>query len=398
MTISRWSLAQQLRLGTLLLVTLIMTAFIAVVGYQSNNILLSMQAQDQTRKVEVMASQLATAYDSFIDGTEMLASVFAELYPEPLVFDRSQTVRIGQYDSPLVTHNGEQVNLNFSNVDKFARMTGGNATVFIRYGDDFLRVTTSLKNQQGQRAIGTLLGKGHPGYKQLISGQPYLGEARLFGTDYMTKYTPMRGRNGQVTAIMYVGFPISTMLQQLRENLEAVRFGDSGVAGLIYNTGKNEGALIAHPQHRGKTLEEIYPQSSAVTELQSKKQGLFEEDLPGVGEALVSFKQVGDTPWTVYGIGLRSEQMEKVIPLLMLLLGLSVTAVVLLVAALGYFLKRSLRPLQEITQVLERVGTGDLTDKLNIKPNLQTNNEVERLELSTARMIDNFQSLKECGE
>lgn len=118
-----------------------------------------MQALDQTRKVEVMASQLATAYDSFIDGTEMLASVVAELYPETLVFDRSQTVRIGQYDSPLVTHNGEQVNLNFSNVDKFARMTGGNATVFIRYGDDFLRVTTSLKNQQGQRAIGTLLGK-----------------------------------------------------------------------------------------------------------------------------------------------------------------------------------------------------------------------------------------------
>ncbi len=393
MTINRWSLAQQLRLGAFLLIALIMTVFIAVVGYQSNNVLISMQAKDQTRKVEMLASQLATSYDSFIDSTELLSSVFAELYPESLQFNHNETVRIGQYDSPLVTHQNEHVNLNFTKVDQFARMTGGNATVFIRYGDDFLRVTTSLKNQQGKRAIGTLLGKGHPGYKQLISGKAYLGEARLFGTDYMTKYSPVSDSSGRVIAIMYVGFPISTMLEQLRNNLEVVKFGDHGYAGLVYNRGKQVGTLIAHHQHRGKNLNELYPQKPSIAALFSEKSGDFEDTLPNVGETLVSFQQVGDTPWTVYGLSLHSEHMAKITPLLMLLLGLSITATILLVVALGYFLKRSLRPLQEITQVLERVGTGNLTDQLNVNSNMQTNNEVDRLKLSTAQMINNFQGL-----
>ncbi len=130
-------------------------------------------------------------------------------------------------------------------------MTGGNATVFIRYQDDFLRVTTSLKNLQGKRAIGTLLGKGHPGYQQLMRGEVYLGEARLFGTDYMTKYTPVMA-NGEVVAILYVGFPTSDLLKQLRNNLLMTRFGDSGHAGLVYN-GENKlaGKLIADQRNQG---------------------------------------------------------------------------------------------------------------------------------------------------
>jgi hypothetical protein len=42
----------------------------------------------------------------------------------------------------------------------FANETGGIATVFARKGDDFVRITTSVKNAQGQRNMGTLLEAG----------------------------------------------------------------------------------------------------------------------------------------------------------------------------------------------------------------------------------------------
>jgi hypothetical protein len=36
-------------------------------------------------------------------------------------------------------------------------MTGGVATLFVRSGEDFVRISTSLTKQDGSRAIGTAL-------------------------------------------------------------------------------------------------------------------------------------------------------------------------------------------------------------------------------------------------
>ena len=50
---------------------------------------------------------------------------------------------------------GALVNEDYSAVDKFANETGGVASVFARKGEDFIRITTSVKNEQGQRQQGT---------------------------------------------------------------------------------------------------------------------------------------------------------------------------------------------------------------------------------------------------
>ncbi|HAL40247.1 MAG TPA: hypothetical protein DCP03_19940 [Polaromonas sp.] len=43
-------------------------------------------------------------------------------------------------------------------VDSFSRdFPGGNATVFVAQGEDFRRITTSVKKENGERAMGTLL-------------------------------------------------------------------------------------------------------------------------------------------------------------------------------------------------------------------------------------------------
>ncbi len=54
---------------------------------------------------------------------------------------------------------GKAINNDFSTVDKFTKDTGSVATVFARTGDDFLRITTSLKEQDSERAdeFGTLV-------------------------------------------------------------------------------------------------------------------------------------------------------------------------------------------------------------------------------------------------
>ena len=48
---------------------------------------------------------------------------------------------------------GTSLKDNFSAVDKFSQITGGVATVFSRKDDDFVRITTSLKKENGERAL-----------------------------------------------------------------------------------------------------------------------------------------------------------------------------------------------------------------------------------------------------
>ena len=390
MAINRWPLTRQLSLGVFVLVGVIMAILIGVVGYETRTVLISQAEQSQDRQVEVLASQLDTAYGTIIDNTERLATTFKGLYPGELVFDREKTVQVGDYASPQVTHNGEVVNLNFSQVDRFARMTGGNATVFIRYQDDFLRVTTSLKNLQGKRAIGTLLGKGHPGYQQLMRGEVYLGEAHLFGTDYMTKYTPVTA-NGEVVAILYVGFPTSDLLKQLRNNLLMTRFGDSGYAGLVYNAeNKLAGKLIADQRNQGESLTAVY--SDAVyKDVLTNARGAFEYSDPNhEGGVRVSYRQAGNSPWTVFAVSYKDEYTRQIEPLLWLLMAMACIAVVVMVVLLSVFLRRALAPLKEVGRVLTQVSQGDLTAGFRRAPDAQSENELVRLQLRVSAMLEAF--------
>jgi hypothetical protein len=84
------------------------------------------------------------------------------------------------------------LNNDFAEVDEFKQMTGGVATLFVRSGEDFVRISTSLTKQDGSRAIGTALDHQHPAYQRLMAGQGYVGRALLFDRSYMTQYTPVR--------------------------------------------------------------------------------------------------------------------------------------------------------------------------------------------------------------
>ena len=100
------------------------------------------------------------------------------------------------------------LNLDFSIPDGFTAETGASATAFAKLGDDFLRITTSVKGADGKRAVGTLLDRSHPAYRSLQAGLTYTGYATIFGKQYMTKYEPMRDGAGRVIGALYVGLDV----------------------------------------------------------------------------------------------------------------------------------------------------------------------------------------------
>lgn len=131
-------------------------------------------------------------------------------------------------EEPVLLFNERPLNGQFDLVDGYTRDTGGAiATVFARKGDDFLRVTTSLRNAQGERAFRTLLDRKHPAYPLMAEGKTFVGRAALFGREYMTVYEPIRV-NGQTVGILFIGSDIGPLLDKLASNVRAMAYGDSG--------------------------------------------------------------------------------------------------------------------------------------------------------------------------
>ena len=94
--------------------------------------------------------------------------------------------------------------------DRFTSITDGSvATIFEKKGEDFLRIATSLKKEDGSRALGTTLDRGHPAYQLLLKGEIYIGKATLFGKDYMTKYVPVKDGSGNVIGVYFIGYDIT---------------------------------------------------------------------------------------------------------------------------------------------------------------------------------------------
>jgi methyl-accepting chemotaxis protein-2 (aspartate sensor receptor) len=137
------------------------------------------------------------------------ARTLAGYFPAPFTRDESNGVVILGTVIPRLLNGNTLLNLNYGEVDRFTFKTRSTGTLFVARGEDFVRVTTSVKKQNGERAVGTVLERSHPGYRMLRAGQPYTGYATLFGKQYMTQYEPIRDSTGEVIGALYVGLDVS---------------------------------------------------------------------------------------------------------------------------------------------------------------------------------------------
>ncbi len=92
-------------------------------------------------------------------------------------------------------------------VDEVSRVSGGTATVFAwdSAKADFVRMTTSVKKDDGSRAIGTVLGTANPVFNVVKSGRVFTGEAKILGRDFYTQYVPIFTDSSSVAGVLYVG-------------------------------------------------------------------------------------------------------------------------------------------------------------------------------------------------
>ena len=98
-------------------------------------------------------------------------------------------------------------------VDRTTSYVGGTATLFV-YDDaskQFVRRTTNVKKENGDRAVGTQLAADHPAQDVVRKGEAYKGPAMLFGQRFYTAYYPIFNGSEKTIGLLYVGIPMTQL-------------------------------------------------------------------------------------------------------------------------------------------------------------------------------------------
>lgn len=96
----------------------------------------------------------------------------------------------------------------FEHIDKTADGMGVVATLFVKQGNSFIRVITTITNENGERVVGTELDPTGTAYKEVSAGRNFYGEADILGSSYVTSYVPMLDSQGTLIGIYFVGVPM----------------------------------------------------------------------------------------------------------------------------------------------------------------------------------------------
>ena len=109
-------------------------------------------------------------------------------------------------DVPALYFGAAKMNNFFDVVDEVVKENGGTATLFVKAGDDYVRVATNVKKDDGTRAIGTVLDPAGPAIAMIKKGEAYYGDATILNKPYVTAYEPIRDASNAVIGIYYVGY------------------------------------------------------------------------------------------------------------------------------------------------------------------------------------------------
>lgn len=107
---------------------------------------------------------------------------------------------------PAIYFGSAKQNNNFTLVDDVAKEHGGTATIFVKNGNEYVRVTTNVMTDDGKRAVGTTLDPKGKAIVAISKGDAFYGDVDILGKPYTTGYDPIRDAGKNVIGIYYVGY------------------------------------------------------------------------------------------------------------------------------------------------------------------------------------------------
>ena len=145
------------------------------------------------------------------------------------------------------------LNDNTEIVDGIEKITTSSATIFQLVDDKLLRVATTVKKLDGERAVGTYIPSDSPVFKTVLSGETFRGKAYVVNDWYLTAYKPIKDSENKIIGAIYVGQLMIS--DQVRKLVSETKIGP----GYFFVYADN-GSVLVHPTLKpSDNLLEIVP-------------------------------------------------------------------------------------------------------------------------------------------
>lgn len=194
------------------------------------------QTSQQLDAIEQGAKNQAQALARLLLVTDTLVSTQINAATK-LLKDRSAalgepyldgTFRLNQLELPNLKFGHTPVAESNTLVDGVSDLLGGTATIFVKSGHSFYRVTTNVMQADSSRATGTQLAPDGAAIAAISQGLAFQGLVKVLGQPYLSHYEPITDSRGEVIGAWCVGHKID--MQIIRETVEKTRYLSSGFA------------------------------------------------------------------------------------------------------------------------------------------------------------------------
>lgn len=126
-------------------------------------------------------------------------------------------------DDVLCDSDGMLIEGNNKVVDKVLQDLSCVASIYKKDGDEFVIVSTNIRDEDGSRITGEKLSHNQDAYESLINNERFLGRTTIHGHTYISTYILLSGRNGNIIGATFIGVPITEVNEYIYDSLKSMR-------------------------------------------------------------------------------------------------------------------------------------------------------------------------------
>ncbi len=285
--------------------------------------------------------------------------------------------------------NGKILHENTDFVDKLKELKIETATVFQKIDKGFIRISTTVTKDNGERATLTFIPNESPVIQTILKGEIYRGRAFVVKDWYLTAYEPIYIDN-EIKGILYVGVSEKNM-GMLEEAFLKRNYYDDGYAFMFDNKGK---ILIA----KNDNINFIKNSGIIQRIIEGKKHNSVFEIHENSNNILIYYRYIPEIESYV-ALKINKDKILSRLNNIKIAIITSLFVSLLLILFINSLLSNSIiKALNKGVEFSNQIGAGNLNAKLDISQKDEIGTLSKSLTLMATKMFESIKLINENAE
>ena len=273
-------------------------------------------------------------------------------------------------------------------VDTIQRQTEGEVAVYQLIEEGFISVSSTLKDDRGNRKIGELYPANSYMYQLILENQPYYGRDYINGEWYFTAFAPIY-QDGQVIGSLFTAQK-QVKMDSLREDVLSIRIGKNSKPYIIDRASR----VIVHPliddvqrMELQYIIDIIFQRNGSIQYTQ------FDEHTGKESEYIAFFKFIPEMNWVVVVGSSMKDFYGDLYQVRSFMIFIFSLATVLSVG-ISFFLGRQItKPITRITESIKTISEGEADFSKHLQ--VTSDDEIGRLASYFNTFVGKLQQIQE---